>query len=180
MFDRNPYVICGLYCRPVFRSWYSAVVVASDSAVYFGVLPWTRFFYLKLSPKLRIFLSARADTVNSFSDRYSSGTSRHSASRSCSRPRCLSISVNSRSVETWGSSGDIRRCFDLAGGRFFIEPEAQLAGVREGGMDYTASNGLLVHGDNQTSLQGRLGGRLGVHFDLTRPGDRTLCEGRSH
>jgi outer membrane autotransporter protein len=35
-------------------------------------------------------------------------------------------------------------------------------------MDYTASNGLLVHGDDQTSLQGRLGGRVGMHFDLSQ------------
>jgi outer membrane autotransporter protein len=54
---------------------------------------------------------------------------------------------------------------DFAGERFFIEPQAQLAGVWAGGMDYTASNGLHVHGDDQTSLQGRLGGRLGIHFE---------------
>jgi outer membrane autotransporter protein len=67
-----------------------------------------------------------------------------------------------------GGSLEFGKRFDFAGGRFFIEPEAQLAGVWEGGMDYTASNGLLVHGDDQTSLQGRLGGRLGVHFDLSQ------------
>jgi outer membrane autotransporter protein len=35
-------------------------------------------------------------------------------------------------------------------------------------MNYTASNGLRVNGDNQTSLQGRLGGRVGMHFDLSQ------------
>jgi hypothetical protein len=41
------FAVCGaLWCPPVFRSRYSAVVVASDSAVYFGVLPWTRLFFL--------------------------------------------------------------------------------------------------------------------------------------
>jgi outer membrane autotransporter protein len=51
---------------------------------------------------------------------------------------------------------------------FFIEPQAQLAEVWERGTDYTASNGLRVHGDDQTSLQGRLGGRLGMHFELSQ------------
>jgi outer membrane autotransporter protein len=37
-------------------------------------------------------------------------------------------------------------------------------------MDYTASNGLRVHGDDQTSLRGRLGGRVGMHFDVFRGG----------
>lgn len=54
----------------------------------------------------------------------------------------------------------------LANHRFFIEPQAQLASVWEGGMDYNATNGLRVSGDNQTSLQGRLGGRIGMHFDF--------------
>src|SRR5260221_11766877 len=43
-----------------------------------------------------------------------------------------------------------------------------MGGVGENGMDYPASNGLRVHGDDQTSLEGRLGGRLGMHFDLSQ------------
>jgi hypothetical protein len=33
-------MLFGLCCDPVFRSRYCTVVVASDSAVYLGVLPW--------------------------------------------------------------------------------------------------------------------------------------------
>ena len=36
------------------------------------------------------------------------------------------------------------------------------------GRDYQPVKGPYVHGDDQTSLQGRLGGRLGVHFDLSQ------------
>jgi outer membrane autotransporter protein len=35
-------------------------------------------------------------------------------------------------------------------------------------MDYRTSDGLRVHGDEQTSLQGSLGGRIGMHFDFSR------------
>ena len=61
---------------------------------------------------------------------------------------------------------EVGKRFDFAGGRYFIEPEAQLAGVWKNGTDYTASNGLRVQGDSQTSLRGRLGGRLGMHFEF--------------
>ena len=55
--------------------------------------------------------------------------------------------------------------FDL--GRFFIEPQAQLAGVWESGNNYTTSNGLMVGGSDQYSLRGRLGLRAGMHFSLS-------------
>ena len=77
-----------------------------------------------------------------------------------------SISTGYYNMPTFGGSLEIGKRFEFASGRFFIEPEAQLAGVWENGMNYTASNGLRVHGDDQTSLRGRLGGRVGMHFDL--------------
>jgi outer membrane autotransporter protein len=67
-----------------------------------------------------------------------------------------------------GGSLELGKRFDFAGGRFFIEPEAQLAGVWENETDYAASNGLRVHGDDQTSLRGRFGGRVGMHFDFSQ------------
>src|SRR5262245_58411519 len=79
-----------------------------------------------------------------------------------------SISTGDYDIPTVGGSLEVGKRFDFADHRFFIEPQAQLAGVWESGMDYTASNGLRVHGDEQTSLQGRLGGRVGMHFDLSQ------------
>jgi outer membrane autotransporter protein len=35
------------------------------------------------------------------------------------------------------------------------------------GTDYTASNGLRVFANDQASLQGPLGGRIGMHFDFS-------------
>jgi outer membrane autotransporter protein len=81
-----------------------------------------------------------------------------------------SISTADYDIPTVGGSLEVGKRFESAGGRFFIEPQAQLAGVWENGMDYTASNGLRVHGDGQTSLRGRLGGRVGMHFDVFRGG----------
>jgi hypothetical protein len=52
-------------------------------------------------------------------------------------------------------------------GEFFIEPQAQLAGVWESGNNYTASNGLNVGASDQYSLRGRLGVRAGIHFTLS-------------
>lgn len=78
-----------------------------------------------------------------------------------------SISTGDYDIPTVGGSLEVGKRFDFADHCFFIEPQAQLAGVWENGMDYTASNGLRVHGDDQTSLHGRLGARLGMHFDLS-------------
>ena len=77
-------------------------------------------------------------------------------------------SDGSYNISTVGGSVEVGKRFDFADHRFFIEPQAQLAGVWEDGMDYTASNGLRVHGDHQTSLQGRLGGRVGMHFEFSQ------------
>jgi len=77
-----------------------------------------------------------------------------------------SIATGYYNIPAFGGSLEIGKRFEFAGVRFFIEPEAQLAGMWENGMNYTASNGLRVRGDDQTSLRGRLGGRAGMHFDL--------------
>jgi outer membrane autotransporter protein len=83
----------------------------------------------------------------------------------------VSNSTGYYNIPTVGGSLEVGKRFDFADHSFFIEPQAQLAGVWEDSMNYTASNGLHVHGDDQTSLQGRLGGRVGMHFDL--------CQGRA-
>ena len=79
-----------------------------------------------------------------------------------------SQSTGNYDIPTVGGSLEVGRRFEFAERRFFIEPQAQLDGVWEDGMDYAASNGLRVHGDDQTSLRGRLGGRLGIHFELSQ------------
>ncbi|MBV8331053.1 MAG: autotransporter outer membrane beta-barrel domain-containing protein, partial [Verrucomicrobia bacterium] len=75
------------------------------------------------------------------------------------------ISSAQYSVPALGGSLEIGKRFDV--GEFFIEPEAQLAGVWVSGNSYTASNGLNVGGSDQYSLRGRLGLRAGMHFSLS-------------
>jgi len=72
--------------------------------------------------------------------------------------------ANIDSIPSFGGSLEVGKRFDL--GQFFIEPQAQLAGVWEGGNNYTTSNGLMVGGSDQYSLRGRLGLRAGIHFSL--------------
>jgi outer membrane autotransporter protein len=79
-----------------------------------------------------------------------------------------SIATGDYDIPAVGGSLEGGKRFDFAGGRFFIEPEAQLAGVWENETRYVASNGLHVHGDDQTSLRGHLGGRVGMHFDFSQ------------
>ena len=69
------------------------------------------------------------------------------------------------SIPSFGGSLEVGKRFDL--GNFFLEPQAQLAGVWEAGNNYSVSNGLMVGGSDQTSLRGRLGLRAGMHFGLT-------------
>jgi outer membrane autotransporter protein len=76
-----------------------------------------------------------------------------------------SITTAQYSVPALGGSLEIGKRFNL--GEFFIEPEAQLAGVWEGGNNYSTSNGLTVGSFNQYSLRGRLGVRAGMHFALS-------------
>jgi outer membrane autotransporter protein len=69
-------------------------------------------------------------------------------------------------ISTCGGSIEFGKRVELVNHRLFIEPKAQLAGAWESGMDYGTSDGLRVHGEQQTSLQGTLGGRIGMHFDF--------------
>jgi outer membrane autotransporter protein len=76
-----------------------------------------------------------------------------------------SVTTAQYSVPALGGSLEIGKRFNL--GEFFIEPEAQLAGVWVAGNNYSASNGLTVGGSDQYSLRGRLGVRAGMHFALS-------------
>ena len=73
-----------------------------------------------------------------------------------------SFSTADYSIPSLGGSLEVGKRFDV--GRFFIEPQAQLAGVWEAGNNYTTSNGLMVGGSDQFSLRGRLGLRAGMDF----------------
>jgi len=73
--------------------------------------------------------------------------------------------ANIDSTPSFGGSLEVGKRFNLD--QFFIEPQAQLAGVWEGGNNYTTSNGLMVDGSDQYSLRGRLGLRVGMHFSLS-------------
>ncbi len=70
------------------------------------------------------------------------------------------------SIPVFGGSLEIGRRIDFWRGRLFLEPEAQLTGAWAEGSSYNVSNWLRVLSDDQTSLQGRFGGRFGFHFDL--------------
>src|SRR5271166_3439433 len=76
-----------------------------------------------------------------------------------------SVTTGFYSIPSLGGSLEVGKRFDL--GKFFIEPQAQLAGVWEAGDNYSASNGLMVGGSDQYSLRGRLGLRAGMHFALS-------------
>jgi outer membrane autotransporter protein len=73
-----------------------------------------------------------------------------------------SFSTADYSIPSLGGSLEVGKRFDV--GKFFLEPQAQLAGVWEAGNDYTTSNGLMVGGSDQFSLRGRLGLRAGMDF----------------
>jgi outer membrane autotransporter protein len=74
------------------------------------------------------------------------------------------VSSGSYTIASLGGSLEIGKRFDL--GRFFVEPQAQLAGVWESGNRYTESNGATVGFSDQYSLRGRLGLRAGMHLSL--------------
>jgi outer membrane autotransporter protein len=73
-----------------------------------------------------------------------------------------SFSTADYSIPSLGGSFEVGKRFNI--GKFFIEPQAQLAGVWEAGNNYTTSNGLMVGGSDQFSLRGRLGLRAGMDF----------------
>ncbi|EJL88098.1 outer membrane autotransporter barrel domain-containing protein [Herbaspirillum sp. CF444] len=62
-----------------------------------------------------------------------------------------------------GFSVEGGRKFELNNG-FFLEPYAQVAGLRMQSVDVTMSNGMMAHGDHTSSLQGALGATLGNTF----------------
>ncbi|HYY28552.1 MAG TPA: autotransporter outer membrane beta-barrel domain-containing protein, partial [Chthoniobacterales bacterium] len=76
-----------------------------------------------------------------------------------------SSSTANYTTPSLGGSLEVGKRFDF--GEFFIEPQAQLAGVWEGGSDYTDSSGLMVGQSDQYSLRGRLGVRAGMHLALS-------------
>jgi outer membrane autotransporter protein len=69
------------------------------------------------------------------------------------------------SIPSLGGSLEVGKRFNF--GKFFVEPEAQLAGVWAAGYNYQATNGLMIDGSDQFSLRGQLGLRAGMHFTLS-------------
>ena len=68
------------------------------------------------------------------------------------------------SIPSLGGSLEVGKRFNF--GKFFVEPEAQLAGVWAAGYSYRATNGLMIDGSDQFSLRGQLALRAGMHFTL--------------
>jgi outer membrane autotransporter protein len=79
-----------------------------------------------------------------------------------------SISRGDYDIPAFGGSLVVGKRIDFDRRLFFIEPQAQLAGVWVDGASYAASNGLRVSGNDQASLQGRLGARAGMHIDFSQ------------
>ncbi|HET9374699.1 MAG TPA: autotransporter outer membrane beta-barrel domain-containing protein [Chthoniobacterales bacterium] len=76
-----------------------------------------------------------------------------------------SFTTQNYSIPSLGGSLEVGKRFDV--GKFFIEPQAQLAGAWEAGNNYTTSDGLAVGGSDQFSLRGRLGLRAGMDFTFS-------------
>jgi len=53
------------------------------------------------------------------------------------------------------------------GGRWYVEPQAQLSYLRQGSAYFNASNGLRIGVDDFNSLLGRLGALIGYETDRT-------------
>jgi outer membrane autotransporter protein len=68
------------------------------------------------------------------------------------------------SIPSLGGSLEVGKRFNF--GKFFLEPQAQLAGVWAAGYSYQATNGLMIDGSDQFSLRGQLALRAGMHFTL--------------
>src|SRR5260221_4063559 len=75
------------------------------------------------------------------------------------------ISTGFYSIPSLGGSLEVGKRFNL--GKFFVEPEAQLAGLWAAGYNYQATNGLMIGGSDQYSPRGQLGLRAGMHFILS-------------
>lgn len=71
----------------------------------------------------------------------------------------------------FGASVEIGRRFRLkenrTGGRWYVEPQAQLSYLRQGSAYFSASNGLRIGVDDFNSLLGRLGALIGYETDRT-------------
>ena len=76
-----------------------------------------------------------------------------------------SVATGDYSIPSFGGSLEVGKRLEF--GKFFLEPQAQLAGVWEAGNNYSASNGLAVGEADQFSLRGRLGLRAGMDFVLS-------------
>jgi outer membrane autotransporter protein len=74
------------------------------------------------------------------------------------------------SVPAAGASLELGKRFNLDYAKkfFYIEPQAQLQAGYIQGMNYAASNGLLVAGDNQFSTLARIGSRVGMHIEFSK------------
>jgi outer membrane autotransporter protein len=78
------------------------------------------------------------------------------------------VATANYSVPSVGGSLEAGKRFDIKilQKNFFVEPQVQIKSADVQGMNYAASNGLLVDGDSQTSGQGRIGSRAGMHFEF--------------
>jgi outer membrane autotransporter protein len=75
----------------------------------------------------------------------------------------VSTATANYSLPTFGGSLEIGKRWDI--GNFFLEPQGQIMGAWADSYSYNASNGLVVRGESQYSLRGRLGLRTGVRFN---------------
>lgn len=80
-----------------------------------------------------------------------------------SAPTSTSLVDGDYTVPTFGGMLAIGKRWNL--GNTFIEPYGSLAGGWADSVDYEMSNGLVVHAGEQTSLRGRLGVRVGLHWE---------------
>ena len=75
----------------------------------------------------------------------------------------VSTATANWNLPTVGGSLEIGKRWDF--GHFFLEPQGQIMGAWAASSNYTASNGLVVNGESQYSLRGRIGLRTGYRFD---------------
>jgi outer membrane autotransporter protein len=75
----------------------------------------------------------------------------------------VSTATANFNLPTVGASLEIGKRWDF--GHFFVEPQGQIMGAWAASTSYTASNGLVVNGESQYSLRGRIGLRTGYRFN---------------
>jgi outer membrane autotransporter protein len=81
----------------------------------------------------------------------------------------VSTATANWNLPTVGASLEVGKRWDF--GHFFLEPQGQIIGAWADSTSYTASNGLVVNGESQYSLRGRIGLRTGHTFNC---GDKIL------